>query len=83
AKLWPIRLEQPVGLQLVLKSSQGSLHYGVNAPLEVEGVAMKTYFDVTGINKYYTILSTPFLQHHRAKINLGNASITIGGRTYP
>ncbi|KAF8604453.1 hypothetical protein BDV93DRAFT_406980, partial [Ceratobasidium sp. AG-I] len=83
AKLPPIRQEQPVGLQLVLKGSRGSLNYGVNAPLEVGGVATKTYFDVAGIDKYDAILGTPFLRHHQAKIDFGNASITIGGKTYP
>ncbi|KAF8595539.1 hypothetical protein BDV93DRAFT_407619, partial [Ceratobasidium sp. AG-I] len=76
-------LEQPVGLQLVLKGSRGSLNYGVNAPLKVGGVAMRSYFDVTGVNKYDAILGAPFLRHHRAMLNFNKPSIITAGRTYP
>lgn len=82
AKLRPIRLERPVGLQLVLRGSRGQLNFGVNAPLELGPVPINTYFDVAGIDKYDAILGTPFLRQNRAMLDFSDPGLIIGGRRY-
>ena len=57
----PIKLEQPIGLQLTCMGSKSTINYGAKSTIAFGTVCVKEYFDITNIN-YDVILGIPFLR---------------------
>ena len=57
----PIKLEQPIGLQLACVGSKSAINYGAKSTIMFGTVRVEEYFDITNIDYYNVILGTPFL----------------------
>ena len=57
----PIKLEQPIGLQLACMGSKSTINYGARSTIIFGTVCVEEYFDITNINYYDVILGTLFL----------------------
>ena len=57
----PIKLEQPIGLQLTCVGSKSTINYGARSTITFGTVCVEEYFDITNIDYYDVILGTPFL----------------------
>ena len=58
----PIKLEQPIGLQLTCMGSKSTINYGAKSTITFGTVHVTEYFDITNIDYYNVILGTPFLR---------------------
>ena len=57
----PIKLEQPIGLQLTCVGSKSTINYGAKSTITFRNTCVEEYFDIANINYYDLILGTPFL----------------------
>ncbi|KAF7982373.1 hypothetical protein HWV62_29120 [Athelia sp. TMB] len=64
SRTWQFKLDEQITLQLGCIGSRSKIVYGAVAPVLVVGISEEMYFDVVNIDKYDTILGTPFLQRH-------------------
>ncbi|KAG8766539.1 hypothetical protein FRC12_006805 [Ceratobasidium sp. 428] len=83
AGIRPIKLEQPVGLQLMLIGSRGKLNYRLNALTEIGETHRRLYYDVANINKYDAVLGLPFLIGNKASLDFGAPALLIAENRYP
>jgi len=54
----PIKLEQPIGLQLACVGSKSTINYGAKSTITFGNQRVEEYFDITNIDYYDVILST-------------------------
>ncbi|KAG8790891.1 hypothetical protein FRC12_010769 [Ceratobasidium sp. 428] len=83
AGLRPIKLEQPVGLQLMLIGSRGKLNYGLNAQTEIGERHKRLYYDIANIDKYDAVLGLPFLIGNKSSLDFESPALLITGKRYP
>ncbi|KAG8695079.1 hypothetical protein FRC09_009411 [Ceratobasidium sp. 395] len=83
AGLWPVKLEQPVGLQLMLIRSRGKLNYGLNAQTEIGETHRRLYYDIANIDKYDAVLGLPFLIGNKTSLDFKSPALIIAGKRYP
>ena len=57
----PIKLEQPIGLQLTCVGSKSTINYGAKSTITFGTACVEEYFDIANINYYDVILGTPSL----------------------
>jgi len=80
----PIKLEQPIGLQLACVVSKSTINYGAKSTITFGNQCVEEYFDIANIDYYDVILGTPFLW--KLSISLDFASpgtIRMGTYTVP
>jgi len=65
AKVLMIKLQEQMTLQLAVMGSCSKINYGTWVPVEFGPMNATTYFDIANIDRYNTILGTPFLWEHR------------------
>ena len=58
----PIKLEQPIGLQLMCMGSKSTINYGAKSTITFRIACVEEYFDIANIDYYNIILGTPFFQ---------------------
>ena len=58
----PIKLEQPIGLQLVCVGSKSTINYGAKSTITFRTACVKEYFNIVNIDYYDVILGTLFLR---------------------
>ena len=80
----PIRLEQPIGLQLACVGSKSTINYGARSTIMFGMAHVEEYFDITNINYYDVILGTPFLQRLNIVLDFTSpGSIRMGTNMVP
>ena len=72
-------LEDPVTLQLGCVGSRSKINYGAETDLEFASINVSTYLDVANLDKYDSILGTPFLRRHGISLDFENQEIVIRG----
>lgn len=83
AQLTPLKLEQPIGLQLATIGSRSKVNFGVNAEVHIGPVSTGHYFDVVNIEKYDIIIGTPFMRRFGMKLDFGSNTIDVQGTSIP
>ena len=73
-------LEEPVTLQLGCVGSRSKINYGTEIGLEFASITNDTYLDVANLDKYDSILGTPFLRKHGISLDFENQEIVIRGK---
>src|ERR1700742_2549188 len=73
-------LEDPVTLQLGCVGSRSKINYGTEVDLEFASVTNSTYLDVANLDKYDSILGTPFLRRHGISLDFESQEIVIRGK---
>ena len=73
-------LEDPVTLQLGCVGSWSQINYGAETGLEFASITNSTYLDVANLDKYDSILGTPFLRRHGISLDFESQEIIIRGK---
>jgi uncharacterized protein Smg (DUF494 family) len=73
-------LEDPVTLQLGCVGSRSKINYGTEVDLEFASITNSTYLDVANLDKYDSILGTPFLRRHGISLDFESQEIVIRGK---
>ena len=73
-------LEDPVTLQLGCVGSRSKINYGTEVDLKFASVTNSTYLDVANLDKYDSILGTPFLRRHGISLDFESQEIVIRGK---
>lgn len=80
--MMPVKtLEDPVTLQLGCVGSRSKINYGTEVDLEFASITDSTYLDIANLDKYDSILGTPFLRRHGISLDFENQEIVIRGKT--
>ncbi|KAF8601848.1 hypothetical protein BDV93DRAFT_445091 [Ceratobasidium sp. AG-I] len=83
ARITPIKLEHPIGLQLATIGSRSKVNFGTNAKVEIGPVSTSHYFDVVNIEKYDIIIGTPFMRRFGLKLDFGSNTMDVQGVSIP
>ena len=72
-------LDNPITLQLgcVTVSSQLKINYASTARVGFGSIDIDTYLDIANLDKYDTILGTPFLSKHSISLDFEHKEIVI------
>ena len=73
-------LEDPVTLQLGCVGSRSKINYSAKIGLKFASITNSTYLDVANLDKYDSILGTPFLRRHGISLDFENQEIVIWGK---
>ena len=73
-------LEKPLTLQLGCAGSRSKINFGTESMIEFNSIAKNTYLDVANLDKYDSILGTPFLRKHGIMLDFENQEIIIRGK---
>jgi hypothetical protein len=80
--MMPVKtLEDPVTLQLGCVGSRSKINYGTEVDLEFASITNSTYLDIANLDKYDSILGTPFLRRNGISLDFENQEIVIRGQT--
>ena len=80
--MMPVKtLDDPVTLQLGCVGSRSKINYGTEVPLEFSSITGSIYLDVANLDKYDSILGTPFLRRNGISLDFENQEIVIRGKT--
>jgi hypothetical protein len=82
-QLKPVKLKQPVGLQMALISSRGRINFGLNTRLEVGPIDWSHYFDIANIEKYDMILGMLFMKQNNVLLDFARDKIIVGTMRLP
>jgi len=74
------KLEKPLTLQLGCAGSRSKINFGTESKIEFNSIAEDTYLDVVNLDKYDSILGTPFLRKHSIMLDFENQEIVICGK---
>ena len=77
----PIKLEQPIGLQLACVGSKSTINYGARSTITFRTARVEEYFDITNIDYYDVILGTPFLQKLNITLDFTSPGVIRMGTT--
>ncbi|KAF8752463.1 hypothetical protein RHS01_07674 [Rhizoctonia solani] len=77
-RLPKVKLTKPLQVQLAMAGSRGTLHYGVKARIEYQGIDEYRDFDVGNLDNYDLILGTPFLFQHSVRLSFNPYGVYIG-----
>jgi hypothetical protein len=73
-------LEKPLTLQLGCAGSRSKINFGTELRIEFASIAKDTYLDVANLDKYDSILGTPFLRKHGIMLDFNHDEIIICGK---
>jgi hypothetical protein len=73
-------LEKPLTLQLGCAGSRSKINFGTESHIEFGSIAKDTYLDVANLDKYDSILGTPFLRKHGIMLDFDHNEIVIRGK---
>jgi hypothetical protein len=73
-------LEDPVTLQLGCVGSRSKLNFGTESRMKFASIDDNIYLDVANLDKYDTILGTPFLMRHGISLDFETHEIVIRGK---
>ena len=77
----PIKLEQPIGLQLACVGSKSTINYGAKSTIMFGNARVEEYFDIANINYYDVILGTLFLRRLNIMLDFTSPGIIHMGTT--
>ena len=77
----PIKLEQPIGLQLACVGSKSTINYGAKSIIMFRTACVEEYFEVTNINYYNVILGTLFLRRLNITLDFTSPGAICMGTT--
>ena len=77
----PIKLEQPIGLQLTCMGSKSTINYGAKSTITFGNVHIEEYFNIANIDYYDLVLGTPFLQRLNITLDFTSPGIICMGTT--
>ena len=77
----PIKLEQPIGLQLACVGSKSTINYGARSTITFGTARVEEYFDITNIDYYNVILGTPFLRKLNIMLDFTSPGVIRMGTT--
>lgn len=83
AKMKQFKLDEQVTLQLGCVGSRSKISYGSHAPVDICGVRENVYFDIVNIDRYDTIIGTPFLKRFGVCLDFKNWAVQINRVNYP
>ena len=72
-------LDNPVTLQLGCVGSRSKINYASTARVGFGSINIDTYLDIANLDKYDTILGTPFLSKHGISLDFEHKEIVIRG----
>ena len=72
-------LEQPIALQLACISSRLMINYGTHVTIKIGCKVVKEYFNITNVERYDTILGTPFLKKMGIVLDFRSSGIAWKG----
>ena len=75
-------LEKPLTLQLGCAGSRSKIKFRTESHIEFASIAKDTYLDVANLDKYDSILGTPFLRKHGIMLNFDHDKIIIRGKQH-
>ena len=75
-------LEKPLTLQLGCTGSRSKINFGTESMIKSNLIAKNTYLDVANLDKYDSILGTPFLRKHSIMLDFENQEIVIRGKQH-
>jgi hypothetical protein len=73
-------LEKPLTLQLGCAGSRSKINFGTESRVEFDSITIDTYLDVANLDKYDSILGTPFLRKHGIMLDFEHQEIVIRGK---
>ena len=79
AELPIYELDNPVTLQLGCVGSRSKINYASTAKVGFGPIDIDTYLDIANLDKYDTILGTPFLSKHGISLDFEHKEIVIRG----
>jgi len=71
---------KPVTLQLGCSSSQSKINFTTESLIEFASIDEITYLDIVNLDKYNTILGTPFMRKHGISSDFDKQEIVICGK---
>ena len=77
----PIKLEQPIGLQLTCVGSKSTINYGAKSTITFGNARVEEYFDIANIDYYDIILGTPFLRRLNIMLDFTSPGVICMGTT--
>ena len=77
----PIKLEQPIGLQLACVGSKSTINYGAKSTITFGNEHVEEYFNIANIDYYDVILGTPFLRRLNVMLDFTSPGIIGMGTT--
>ena len=80
----PMKLEQPIGLQLACVGSKSTINYGTEANIVFGNTRVEEYLNVANIDYYDIILGTLFLRRLGVTLDFaGPGTIQMGASVVP
>ena len=73
-------LDKPVTLQLGCSGSRSKVNFATEAKVEFASINISTYLDIANLDKYDSILGTPFLRKHGISLDFDTQEIVIHGK---
>ncbi|KIM72172.1 hypothetical protein PILCRDRAFT_16386 [Piloderma croceum F 1598] len=73
-------LEKPLTLQLGCAGSRSKINFGTESHIKFSSIANNTYLDIANLDKYDSILGTPFLRKHGIMLDFDHNEIVICGK---
>jgi len=80
AELTVKELAKPVTLQLGCSGSRSKVNFATVSSIEFGSIDVDMYLDIANLDKYDTILGTPFMRKHGISLNFETQEIIICGR---
>ncbi len=79
ANLTVKELAKPVTLQLGCSGSRSKVNFATVSSIEFTSIDVNTYLDIANLDKYDTILGTPFMRKHGISLDFETQEIVIRG----
>ena len=76
------QLDKPVTLQLGCSGSQLKVNFVTESQIEFASITIDTYLDIANLDKYDSILGTPFLWKHGIQLDFETQEIVIRGKLH-
>jgi hypothetical protein len=77
ALVQPLKLAEPVQIQMACVGSCSTINYGRRAPVELGSIREERYFDIVNVDRYNIVFRTPFLQTHKVSLDFANKGVVI------
>ena len=77
----PIKLEQPIGLQLACVGSKSTINYEAKSTITFGTACVEEYVNITNTDYYDVILGTPFLQRLNITLDFTSPGAICMGTT--
>jgi Retroviral aspartyl protease len=74
------QLDKPVTLRLGCSGSRSKVNFATESCIEFASITIDTYLDIANLDKYDSILGTPFLWKHGIQLDFETQEIVIHGK---